>query len=182
MGTVAATDPVSGDSVTGSTLSGTDAAVFAITTAGALSFSSAPDFEGPQGGTDDDSNTYTLTVTATQNLTVTNVNELPGAPRNISASRSGSTWSVSWSAPVHNRGSPITSYKVVVENLDETPDSQGCALESNTVSVGGSARFLGPGAGSMPTSSSSVSERVTALGGDLGPVSVPAIPDSVRAT
>ncbi|MCY3911649.1 MAG: leucine-rich repeat protein, partial [Chloroflexi bacterium] len=90
VGTVIATDPNAADSVTGYTLSGTDAGLFAITSAGVLSFSSAPDFEDPQGGTGDDSNSYTLTVTATggagaraltatQDLTVTvtDVNEAP---------------------------------------------------------------------------------------------------------
>ena len=63
VGTVTATDPDAADSVTGYTLSGTDADLFEITTAGALSFSSAPNFEAAAGGVDDDSNSYTLTVT-----------------------------------------------------------------------------------------------------------------------
>ena len=90
VGNVAASDVDSDDSVTGYSLSGTDAGLFSITTGGALSFKSAPDFETPQGGANDDSNSYELTVTATsgtgtramtatQNLTVTvtNVNEPP---------------------------------------------------------------------------------------------------------
>ena len=93
VGTVTATDPDAADSVTGYTLSGTDADLFEITTAGALAFSAAPDFEAPQGGVDDDSNTYELTITATggtgaraltttQDLTVTvtDVNENPPPP------------------------------------------------------------------------------------------------------
>ena len=95
VGTVTATDPDAGDSIAPYTLSGTDAALFEITTAGALAFSAAPNFEDPAGGVDDDSNSYTLTVTvtatggtggraltATQNLTVTvtNVKEAPAPP------------------------------------------------------------------------------------------------------
>ena len=91
VGTVSASDEDSADSVTGyEPLSGTDKDLFTITTDGALSFNSAPDFEAPQGGSNDDSNTYELTVTATSGaggrettatqditVTVTDVNELP---------------------------------------------------------------------------------------------------------
>ena len=67
-----ATDPNAGDSIASYTLSGTDAALFEITTAGALAFSAAPNFEDPAGGVDDDSNSYTVTVT--------NVKEAPAPP------------------------------------------------------------------------------------------------------
>ena len=93
VGTVTATDPDVGDSIASYTLSGTDAALFEITTAGALAFSAAPNFEDLAGGVVDGSNSYTLTVTATggtggraltatQNLTVTvtNVKEAPAPP------------------------------------------------------------------------------------------------------
>ena len=124
VGTVTATDPDADDSVTGYTLSGTDSALFAITTAGAISFSSAPDFEAPQGGTDDDSNTYTLTVsatggagartlTATQDLTVTvtNVNELPGAPGTVGQDQAFEHQvTVRWDPPSDDGGAPITEY------------------------------------------------------------------------
>ena len=90
VGNVLASDEDSGDSVTELTLRGTDAELFQLAADGSLSFRSAPDFENPQGGSANDSNTYALTVTATsgtgtrimiatQNLTVTvtNVNEAP---------------------------------------------------------------------------------------------------------
>ena len=91
VGNVSASDEDSGDTVTAYNLGGTDKDLFAITDAGALSFISAPDFENPQGGSSDDSNTYELTVTvtsgsgerersATQNITVivTDGNDAPG--------------------------------------------------------------------------------------------------------
>ena len=90
VGTVIATDPDAADSLTGYSLSGTDAGLFAITSGGVLTFSTAPDFEAPQGGATDDTNSYTLTVTATGGagaraltatqaltVTVTDVNEAP---------------------------------------------------------------------------------------------------------
>ena len=71
------------------TLEGGDAAVFEISSAGVLSFKSSPDFETPLGGDDNNSNTYEVTVqasdggpgtTATEEVTikVTNVEE-PGS-------------------------------------------------------------------------------------------------------
>ena len=120
VGTVVATDPDPADSVTGYSLSGTDAGLFSITSAGALSFSTAPDFENPQGGTDDDSNTYELTVTAsggsdsraltaTQSLTVTvtDGNDPPGAP---TTRRINSSFVFNWDAPSDTGDSPGTGY------------------------------------------------------------------------
>ena len=87
--TKSATDEDSADSVTYA-LSGTDADLFSISTAGRITFDNAPNFESPGCGSNNDSNTCTLTVTATggtgaraktatQNLTVrvTDVSELP---------------------------------------------------------------------------------------------------------
>ena len=89
--TVAATDQDSADSVISyEPLTGADKDLFTIATDGALSFISVPDFETPQGGANDDTNTYELTVsatsgtgeralTATQDLTitVTDANDVP---------------------------------------------------------------------------------------------------------
>ena len=90
--TVVATDADAEDSVTGYTKSGgADASKFSLTSAGVLSFSSAPDFENPTdtGDTAGD-NTYVVEVTATSGtgdrvmtatqiitVTVTDVNEAP---------------------------------------------------------------------------------------------------------
>ena len=125
VGTVSAMDPDAADSVTGYTLSGTDAGLFEITTAGVLSFSTAPDFEAPEGGANDDCNSYELTVTATggadaraltatQDLTVTvtDGNDPPGKPRNVEAHASTSNPRASWEAPLDDGGSPITGYRV----------------------------------------------------------------------
>ena len=93
VGSAAAADPDAGDVVT-YVLTGADGALFQIGTDGAVSFKAAPDFESPQGGTSDDSNTYTLTVRAasddpddttdtamtvdrTLTVTVTDANEPP---------------------------------------------------------------------------------------------------------
>ena len=80
VGSYAVTDP-EGDSVTWS-ISGTDAARFSISSAGALTFKSAPNYEKPNDG--DKKNDYevtvrasdgSLTVTLDVEITVTNVNE-----------------------------------------------------------------------------------------------------------
>ncbi len=123
VGTVIASD--ADDGITGYTLSGTDAGLFSITSAGVLTFQSAPDFEDPQGGASDDSNSYELTVTATggagdraltgtQDLTVTvtNVNEVPGLPAAPTFGTITSTsLVVNWEAPA-NTGPAITNYDV----------------------------------------------------------------------
>ena len=62
VGTYAASDPDAGDTLT-YTLSGADAALFAIGADGALAFAAAPDFEAPQDANGD--NQYEVTVTAT---------------------------------------------------------------------------------------------------------------------
>ena len=78
--TYSATDPED-DSVTWS-IAGTDAARFSISTAGALSFNSAPDHESPNDANND--NVYEITIRASDGaltstlaveITVTNVNE-----------------------------------------------------------------------------------------------------------
>ena len=58
-----ATDDDAGDTVSWS-LTGDDSSLFDISDSGELTFISAPDYETPLGGINDDSNTYSLTVTA----------------------------------------------------------------------------------------------------------------------
>ena len=80
------TDSDAGDTVSWS-LSGVDFTLFNISENGELTFKSAPDFETPLGGANDDSNAYSVTVTATDagglsdstNLTINveNINETP---------------------------------------------------------------------------------------------------------
>ena len=90
VGSAAATDPDSADTSVTYALSGTDDDLFSISADGTLTFAAAPDFEDPKGGTGNNSNEYTFTVTATggtgdremdaaQNITVnvTDVNEAP---------------------------------------------------------------------------------------------------------
>ena len=79
--TYSITDP-EGDTITWS-ISGTDAARFSISTEGALTFTSAPDYEKPNDG--DERNDYEVTISASDGnltatldvkITVTDVNEL----------------------------------------------------------------------------------------------------------
>ena len=67
--TVQATDPDTEQAVTSYSLSSsTDSSLFAIVPdTGVLTFLVAPDFENPQGGATDDSNTYTVIVNALDN-------------------------------------------------------------------------------------------------------------------
>ena len=94
VGTVVASDVDGEDSVTGYRISGgVDSARFSITTAGVLTFNSAPDFESPadSGG----NNVYDIVVTATsgtsgrvrtatQSVTVT-VTDVDEAPSNVTS-------------------------------------------------------------------------------------------------
>ncbi len=86
--TVTATDADAGQVVTFlSTLSGADESKFSITSAGVLTFNTAPDYENP--GSVSESNVYTVTVTATDGqtapmtamqrltITVTDVDDVP---------------------------------------------------------------------------------------------------------
>ena len=124
VGTVAASDSDTGDSVTGYAIQGgADASKFSIAPAtGALTFASAPNFEAPaDADTDGDyvvvvramSGTGARVKTADQTITVTVTNvagEAPGvpvAPRVSSASVTSLT--AAWTAPA-NAGPAITDY------------------------------------------------------------------------
>ena len=124
VGTVVASDPNIQDSVVGYRVSdGFDSALFEITSAGVLSFVSAPDYENPSDtGTD---NIYVVVVeatsgaggrvrTATQSITVTvnDVDEVPSTPSApVLSSPSSTSLLVSWSAP-SNTGPSIIDYDV----------------------------------------------------------------------
>ncbi len=83
--TVTATDPDSGDTVTFAKNGGADASAFSLTSAGVLTFTTAPDYENPTDS--DTNNTYIVVVRATDSgspaltadqtitVTVTDVNE-----------------------------------------------------------------------------------------------------------
>ena len=125
VGTVVATDADDGDAVTGYAIAGgADGAQFSIdATTGALRFEAAPDYESPQDG--DQDNRYVVVVEATGGsgdrewsatqsvtVTVTDVDEAPGAPAALAVS--GETpggFTVSWTAPA-NTGPAITDYDV----------------------------------------------------------------------
>ena len=123
VGTVVATDSDAGDRITGYALTGgADRAQFSITSAGALTFDTAPDYESPADA--DTDNVYVVVVeatsgasgrarTATQTLTVTVTDvEVPSAPPAPAVSgETADSVTVSWTAPA-NPGSAITDYDV----------------------------------------------------------------------
>ena len=165
VGTVTATDSDPADSITGYTLSGTDASLFAITSAGVLTFSTAPDFEEPEGGADDDSNDYEFTFTATsgtgaraltgsQNLTVTvtDVTEAPGTPSLAVTGVGHGTRATVTATILDDGGSPITAVRFYVErrvpshasesqrnwflNTDATDSASPWSVQFTTYSIG----------------------------------------------
>ncbi len=124
VGTVAAADSDSGDSVTGYTIQGgADRSKFSIVAStGVVTFASAPNFEAPADA--DTGNDYVVVVramsgagerekTADQTITVTVTDvdgEAPGVPVAPSVSSASATSvNVSWTAPV-NAGPAITDY------------------------------------------------------------------------
>ena len=124
VGTVAASDSDTGDSVTGYTIQGgADASKFLIVAStGALTFASAPNFEAPaDADTDGDyvvvvratSGTGARVKTADQTITVTVTDvggEAPGVPAApVVSPASVTNLNVSWTAPT-NAGPPITDY------------------------------------------------------------------------
>ena len=131
--TATATDADASDTTVTYVLSGADSAAFSISTSGALTFSTAPDYENP---TDVQSTApanaatnreYIVTITATSGtrarqlsvsktltITVTDVDEAPGKPDAPTVDDSYATpteLSVSWTAPT-NTGPAITDYDV----------------------------------------------------------------------
>ena len=129
--TVTATDADTGDTVTYA-LSGADSAKFSISTEGALTFRTAPDFENPtdvqstEPENAADNNVYIVKVTATGGtgaralstdpltltITVTDEDEPPAKPDAPTVeAASHSSLDVSWSAP-ENTGPAIRDYDV----------------------------------------------------------------------
>ena len=134
VGTVVATDEDSTDSITGYEITGgADSAKFAITNAGVLTFTAAPDYDAPGDvlsatpANAAGNNEYVIVVTATSGvaprtqtatqeltITVTNVNEPPGkpaAPTVTAVAATPTRLDVSWTAP-GNTGPAITDYDV----------------------------------------------------------------------
>ena len=124
VGTVVAMDSDAGDSITGYALTGgADQAKFSITSAGALTFDTAPDYESPADA--DTDNAYVVVVEATSGagervmtatqaitVTVTDQSEVPSAPSAPTISgETADSLTVSWTAPA-NPGSAITDYDV----------------------------------------------------------------------
>ena len=141
VGTVAATDADSQDSVTYAITGGADSATFSITNAGVLTFNAAPNYEAPGDLASTDpanaagNNVYVIVVTATSGsgarqltatqpltITVTDVNEPPGKPGTPTVTAAATTptsLNVSWTAP-QNAGKPaITAYNLQYRKNNE---------------------------------------------------------------
>ena len=120
--TATATDP-DGDTITFALKSGKDSALFSLTSAGVLTFKTAPNYEDPKDANTD--NDYLLDIVAssgtggrlltaekTYTITVTDVNtEAPGKPAAPTLTAGDKQIEVSWTAP-SNAGPAITAYKV----------------------------------------------------------------------
>ena len=133
--TLAATDTDSGDTLTWSKNGGADASAFTLTTAGVLSFASAPNFEDPTDtGTD---NGYEVTVrvsdgTAPADLAltvnVTDVAEQPDRPAAPAVSATAGTTTsldVGWTAPGLNGGPALTGYDLQYREGTSGPFTEG---------------------------------------------------------
>ena len=124
VGRVTATDADANDRITGYAISGgADRAKFTISSGGALSFRTAPDYESPTDA--DTDNVYEVEVeatggvgeralSATQNITVTvtDRSDTPSAPATPTISSiTASGFTVTWTPPA-NPGPAITDYDV----------------------------------------------------------------------
>ena len=159
VGTVAATDADSQDSVTYAITGGVDSAKFAITNAGELTFVAAPNYEAPGDlvSTDPENaagnNVYIIVVTATGGsgvrqlttpqtltITVTDVNEPPGKPGTPTVTAAATTptsLNVSWAAPT-NTGPAITAYNLQYRKNNEVnwTSSDYAGTETSTTLTG----------------------------------------------
>ena len=154
VGTVAATDADSADTVTGYTITGgADSSKFAITNTGVLTFTAAPNYETPGdlGSTtpanDAGDNQYVLVVTATSGtaarvqsatqtltITVTDVNEPPAkpdAPTVTAPTATPTRINVTWTAPT-NTGPAITAYNLQYRKNGETSWAQAAYTGTDT--------------------------------------------------
>ena len=123
--TLEATDVDSGDQITGwSMTGGSDRSLFNLTNGGVLSFKDDPDYENPKDAGHD--NSYDVEVSAsdgtddstplTLTVSVTDLNEPPGAPRGLSVSTNNdnpiTALDMSWTAPDTTGIPAITGYDV----------------------------------------------------------------------
>ena len=122
VGTLTTTDPDAADTTVTYALGGTDEALFSISSTGAITFDTAPDFETPGCGTNSNTCTFTVTASAgaagramsTPARTVVTVTVVappakPAAPTFGTATASSVV--VNWLAPA-NPGAAITDYDV----------------------------------------------------------------------
>ena len=154
VGTVVATDADTTDNVTGYTITaGADSAKFAITNAGVLTFTAAPNYETPGDlvsttpANDAGDNQYVLVVTATSGaatrvqsatqtltITVTDVNEPPAkpdAPTVTTPTAIPTNLNVTWTAPT-NTGPAITAYNLQYRKNGETSWTQAAYTGTDT--------------------------------------------------
>ena len=154
VGTVVATDADTTDNVTGYTITaGADSSKFAITNAGVLTFTAAPNYEAPGDLVSTDpanaagNNEYILVVTATSGaaarvqtatqtltITVTDVNEPPAkpdAPTVTTPTAIPTNLNVTWTAPT-NTGPAITAYNLQYRKNGETSWTQPAYTGTDT--------------------------------------------------
>ena len=154
VGTVVATDADTTDNVTGYTITaGADSSKFAITNAGVLTFTAAPNYETPGDlvsttpANDAGDNQYVLVVTATSGaatrvqsatqtltITVTDVNEPPAkpdAPTVTTPTAIPTNLNVTWTAPT-NTGPAITAYNLQYRKNGETSWTQAAYTGTDT--------------------------------------------------
>ena len=154
VGTVVATDADTTDNVTGYTITaGVDSSKFAITNAGVLTFTAAPNYETPGDlvsttpANDAGDNQYVLVVTATSGtatrvqsatqtltITVTDVNEPPAkpdVPTVTTPTAIPTNLNVTWTAP-RNTGPAITAYNLQYRKNGETSWTQAAYTGTDT--------------------------------------------------
>ena len=137
-------DPITGWSITG----GADSTLFDLTNDGVLTFSTAPDYENPSDT--GSNNSYEIEVTASDGtddstpktliVNVTDVNEPPGAPTDLSVATNDdkptTALDVSWAAPGTTGIPSITGYDVQyrvhgqTDWLDHNFDSVGTTTKT----------------------------------------------------
>lgn len=113
--TIAGTDPDAGTTLTYTITGGADAAKFALTSGGVLTFVTAPDYDAPTDANGD--NVYEVVVTATDgtltnarafSVTVANANEAPAFTSSDAFTVSENTTTVGTAAAVDPEGGAVT--------------------------------------------------------------------------
>ena len=156
-GRVAGEDADNADGITGYAITGgADRDLLEITSAGALTFKDAPDFEDPKDS--GRNNTYIVVVTVTGGaggraltaaqtitVTVTNESEPPGKPDPPTLTSPRPTYLVIlWTAPENSGGTPITGYDLR-SRLDGKPSYVHATVTTGTATTVQNVQNMPPG-------------------------------------